>query len=43
MVDGAERRVPEAGSEMVLLGAECRHLAREVVDPAEVWWWVDQR
>jgi hypothetical protein len=31
-VPGAEGRVPEAGAETVLLGAECRHLAGEVVD-----------
>jgi hypothetical protein len=31
-VAGAEGRVPEAGAETVLLGAECRHLAREFVD-----------
>jgi hypothetical protein len=30
-VSGAEGRVPEAGTEAVLLGAECRHLAGEVL------------
>jgi hypothetical protein len=29
---GAEGRVPEFGAEAVLLGAECRHLAGEVLD-----------
>jgi hypothetical protein len=31
-VPGAEGRVPEAGAKAVLLGAECRHLAGEVLD-----------
>jgi hypothetical protein len=31
-VSGPERRVPEGGEEAVLLGAECRHLPREVLD-----------
>jgi hypothetical protein len=31
-VPGAEGRVPEVGAETVLLGVECHHLAREVVD-----------
>jgi hypothetical protein len=31
-VPGAVGKVPEDGVETVLLGAECRHLAREVVD-----------
>jgi hypothetical protein len=31
-VPGVEGRVPEAGAEAVLLGAECRHLAGEVLD-----------
>jgi hypothetical protein len=29
---GAERRISDAGAEAVLLGAECRHLAGEVLD-----------
>jgi hypothetical protein len=31
-VSGAEERVPEAGAEAVLLGAECHHLTGEVLD-----------
>jgi hypothetical protein len=31
-VPGAEGRVPEAGAKAVLLGAECRRLAGEVLD-----------
>jgi hypothetical protein len=31
-VPGAERRDPESGVEVVLLGAGCRHLAGEVLD-----------
>jgi hypothetical protein len=31
-VPGAAGKVPEAGAEVVLLSAECRHLAVEVLD-----------
>jgi hypothetical protein len=31
-ISGAGTRVPEAGAVAVVLGAECRHLAREVLD-----------
>jgi hypothetical protein len=38
-------RIPEAGAETVLLGAECRLLAREVVDLLQkcgvVGWWTN--
>jgi hypothetical protein len=45
-VPGPEGRVLEAGVEMVLFGAECRELAREVVDllqKCDVVGGVDQR